>query len=200
MLVLKKHNKLWLKYQLDFFKVAWFLKYIPIFILFEQRLPKGIKVVIYQTWSSKSSVLQRPRVYTKCLRLDTSRNFPWNNCDPFHPIPINRNLSRIWNILCSAILQSSLVLFMKVYFAKSQHPHCHLAKFGYFAKLTLPLCQVHFAKFSSPCCHIDMTSFPYRQLHINCYLALWLFCQIANSTSPCAPCGLTELVSSCPPN
>jgi hypothetical protein len=42
-----------------------------------------------------------------------------------------------------------------------------------------------------------MTSFPYRQHHINCYLALGLFCQIANSTSPS---GLTELVSSCPPN
>ncbi len=95
-------------------------------------------------------------------------------------------------MLCSAILRSSLVLFMKVYFAKSQHPHCYLAKFGYFAKLNLPLCQN--SKLSSPCCHIAMTPFPYRQLHINCYLALWLFCQIANSTSPSA---LTELVSSC---
>ncbi len=66
-----------------------------------------------------------------------------------------------------------------------------------FANSTLPNCQVQIAKLSSPCCDIAMTSFPYRQLHINCYLALWLFCQIANSTSPC---GLTELVSSCPPN
>jgi hypothetical protein len=94
---------------------------------------------------------------------------------------------------------------MKVYFAKWQHPHCYLARFGYFAKLTLPLCQnstlpncqVQIAKLSGPCRHIAMTSFPYRQLHINCYLALWLFCQIANSTSPC---GLPELVSSCPQN
>jgi hypothetical protein len=125
-------------------------------------VPTKHQLVIYQTLSSKSSVLQRRRVYTKCLRLDTSRKFPWNNYDPFHPIPINRNLFTPYGIsFAQLFLQSSLVLFMKVYFAKSQRPHCYLAKFGYFAKLTLPLCQLHFAKLPSPDCQIIKSMLPH---------------------------------------
>jgi hypothetical protein len=137
-------------------------------------VPKRINVIIYQTLSQNSSVLQRPKVYTKSLRLNTSRKFPWKDYDPFDPIPINNNLFRCMESICSAILPSSLVLFLK-----SVLPNCHIHITIWlnwlFAKLTLFLCQI--VKSTLPNCEVHvvtfiMASFPHCQLCIKCYLAL----------------------------
>jgi hypothetical protein len=90
-----------------------------------------------------------------------------------------------WNKVCVAMLPSSLALF-QVNFAKLWSPPYY--PFGYFVKRPLPICQLHFAKLQSLHYHV---CFPSPQLHN----VIWLFCQIAKSTSPCE---LPKWVSSCP--
>jgi hypothetical protein len=76
--------------------------------------------------------------------------------------------------LCSAILPSSLFLFLK-----SVLPNCHIHIAIWLNLIicqldfiSLPNCEVHITILRSPCCHIFMAPFPHCQLYIKCYLAL----------------------------
>jgi hypothetical protein len=84
---------------------------------------------------------------------------------------------------CEVHLTTHLgILSRRLYpFADSTLPICLIPPyypFGCFVKRPLRICQLHFAKLQSPHYHV---CFPSPQLHN----VIWLFCQIANSTSPC---------------